>query len=393
MIILEIMIFIWKRPQKYINRRSYNMKIPFVSFEPMHKEIEDEILNKFKEVYEKNWFIQGEEVYNFEEEFATFCGTKYCISCGNGLDALYLILRGYDIGQGDEVIVPSNTYIATAFAISYTGAKPVFVEPELHTYNINPELIEKTITKNTKAIMAVQLYGQPSDMDNINRIAKKYNLKVIEDSAQAHGALYKGKRTGTLGDAAGFSFYPGKNLGSLGDAGAVVTKDKELADKIRAIGNYGSDRKYHHIYKGINSRLDEVQAAFLRIKLKNLDKWNGERRMIAQKYIDGINNPNIKKPKEADYARHVWHLFVVRTKKRNELEKYLKQSEIGTRIHYPIPMHKQRAYKELNIKETTLPIAEKISKEVISLPMWYGMKDEEINYVIDRINNWNKIVY
>lgn len=365
------------------------MNIPFASFEPMHKEIEREMLNKFKEVYERNWFIQGEEVRKFEEEFAEFCGAKYCIGCGNGLDALYLILRGYDIGAGDEVIVPSNTYIATALAVSYTGAKPIFVEPNLTTYNINSELIEKSITNKTKAIIAVHLYGQPADMSEINDIAKKYNLKVIEDSAQSHGALYKGKKVGSLGDASGFSFYPGKNLGALGDAGAVVTNNKELADKIRNIANYGSDRKYHHIYKGTNSRLDEVQAAFLRIKLKNLDKWNGERRKIAQKYISDINNINILKPAEVDYASHVWHLFVVRTEKRDELEKYLKDNGIGTTIHYPIPMHLQDAYKDLNINEGTLPIAEKISKEVISLPMWYGMNEEEIKYVIDKINSWS----
>lgn len=364
------------------------MNIPFVSFEPMHEEIKNEILSKFKEVYEKNWFIQGEEVERFEEEFAEFCEAKYCIGCGNGLDALFLILRGYDIKEGDEVIVPSNTYIATALAVSYVGAKPVFVEPDINTYNINPELIEKAITNKTKAIIAVHLYGQPANMDEINSIAKKYNLKVIEDSAQSHGALYKGKKTGSLGDASGFSFYPGKNLGALGDAGAVVTNDKELADKIRAIANYGSDKKYHHIYKGTNSRLDEVQAAFLRIKLRNLNKWNKDRRKTAQKYIDGINNPKITKPDEADYAKHVWHIFAIRTEKRDQFEKYLNDNGIGTNIHYPTPMHMQEAYKDLNIAEGSLPIAEKISKEVISLPMWYGMKDEEVNYVIDKINNW-----
>ncbi|MBU2699050.1 dTDP-4-amino-4 [Sporomusaceae bacterium BoRhaA] len=364
------------------------MNIPFVSFEPMHKEIENEILSKFKEVYKKNWFIQGEEVEKFEEEFAEFCEAKYCIGCGNGLDALYLILRGYDICEGDEVIVPSNTYIATALAVSYTGAKPIFVEPDINTYNIDPELIEKAITNQTKAIIAVHLYGQPANMNEINSIAKKYNLKVIEDSAQSHGALYKGKKVGSLGDASGFSFYPGKNLGALGDAGAVVTNNKELADKIRAIANYGSDRKYHHIYKGTNSRLDEVQAAFLRIKLRYLNKWNEERRKTAQKYIDGIKSPKIIKPVEADYAGHVWHLFVVRTEKRNEFQKYLNDNGIGTTIHYPIPMHIQRAYEDLKISKGTFPIAEKISSEVISLPMWYGMKDEEIEYVIERISNW-----
>jgi dTDP-4-amino-4,6-dideoxygalactose transaminase len=364
------------------------MKIPFVSFESMHKEIKEEILNKFKEVFEKNWFIKGEEVKGFEEEFAEYCGTRYCIGCGNGLDALYLILRGYDIGEGDEVIVPSNTFIATALAVSYTGANPVFVEPDLVNYNINPELIEKSITNKTKAIIAVHLYGQPADMDEINAIAKKHNLKVIEDSAQSHGALYKGKRTGSLGDASAFSFYPGKNLGAIGDAGAVVTNNKGLADKIRAIGNYGSDEKYHHIYKGTNSRLDEVQAAFLRIKLRNLNKWNEKRRYIAWKYINDINNSNIIKPTEADYAKHVWHLFVVRTGKRDELEKYLNENDIGTTIHYPIPIHLQGSYDELKIRKGVLPIAEKISNEVISLPIWYGMKDEEINYVIDKINSW-----
>jgi len=364
------------------------MNIPFVSFEPMHKEIEVEILNKFKEVYERNWFIQGEEVEKFEEEFAEFCGAKYCIGCGNGLDALYLILRGYDIGEGDEVIVPSNTYIATALAVSYAGAKPIFVEPDLITYNINYTLLEEAITPKTKAIIAVHLYGQPAHMDEINKIAKEYNLKVIEDSAQAHGALYKGEKVGSFGDASGFSFYPGKNLGALGDAGAVVTSNKELADKIRAIANYGSDKKYHHIYKGTNSRLDEVQAGFLRVKLRNLDKWNKERRKIAQKYIDGINNPKIIKPVEVDYAKNVWHLFVVRTERRNQFEKYLKDNGIGSTIHYPVPMHMQEAYQDLKISEGTLPIAEKISKEVISLPIWYGMEDCEIEYVIKIINKW-----
>jgi len=364
------------------------MKIPFVSFEPMHKEIEDDILFKFKSIYKKNWFIKGEEVERFEEEFAGYCGAKYCIGCGNGLDALYLILRGYDIGVGDEVIIPSNTYIATALAISYTGAKPIFVEPDLVTYNINPELIERGITNKTKAIIAVHLYGQPADMDIINNIAKKYNLKVIEDSAQSHGALYKGRRVGGLGDSSGFSFYPGKNLGALGDAGAIVTNNKELSDKIRIIGNYGSDRKYHHVYKGTNSRLDEMQAAFLRIKLRNLDKWNEERRRIAQKYIYGISNTKVIMPSEIDYVKHVWHLFAIRTEKREELKSYLNDNGIGTNIHYPIPMHMQGAYIELNIQEGTLPISEMISKEIISLPMWYGMNDEEINYIIDKINNW-----
>ncbi|AFA48871.1 DegT/DnrJ/EryC1/StrS family aminotransferase [Acetobacterium woodii] len=364
------------------------MNIPFVSFEPMHKEIEDEILEKFKEIYKKNWFIRGEEVENFETKFAEFCGSKYCIGCGNGLDAIYLILRGYDIGVGDEVIVPSNTFIATALAVSYAGAKPIFVEPDLLTYNIDTSLIEKALTKNSKAIIAVHLYGQPADMDEINRIAKKHNLIVIEDAAQAHGSLYKGKKVGSLGDASGFSFYPGKNLGALGDAGAVVTNEKKIADKIRALGNYGSDRKYHHIYKGENSRLDEVQAGFLSIKLRYLDKWNEERRRIAKKYLDEIINPNVIKPVEADYAKHVWHLFVARTNKRNALKEYLENNGIFTTIHYPIPIYLQAAYEELKPMSDALSLTRKISNDVISLPIWYGMKENEVNYVIETINNW-----
>jgi dTDP-4-amino-4,6-dideoxygalactose transaminase len=363
------------------------MKVPFVSFEPMHREIEDEVLNKFKEVYKRNWFIQGQELMMFEHEFSQFCGAKYCVGCGNGLDAIYLILRGYDIGQGDEVIVPSNTFIATALAVTYAGAKPVFVEPDINSFNIDTNLIEQAITKNTKAIIAVHLYGQTADMDSIDSIAKRYNLKVIEDAAQAHGAIYKERKVGSLGDAAAFSFYPGKNLGALGDGGAVVTNDENLARRIRALANYGSEEKYNHIYKGTNSRLDEIQASFLRIKLKYIDKWNEERRKIAQKYIDGIKNPLIINPIEVVDVKHVWHLFVVRSEKRNELKKYLDNSGIGTTIHYPIPMHLQKAYRDLKIVNE-LPLAEKLSCEVISLPMWYGLNDDEIKYIIKTINNF-----
>lgn len=364
------------------------MNIPFVSFEPMHQEINSELLKKFQEVLTKNSFIQGTEVKQFEEEFAAFCGAKYCVGCGNGLDALYLILRGYEIGAGDEVIIPSNTYIATALAVTYSGAIPVFVEPELDSYNIDPKRIENAITKNTKAIIAVHLYGQTADMDPINDLAEKYNLKVIEDAAQSHGALYKGKMAGNLGNAAGFSFYPGKNLGALGDAGAVVTNNEELANKIRAIANYGSDHKYHHLYKGTNSRLDEVQAAFLRIKLKNLKKWNENRKLIAKKYLKGIDNELIVKPCVADYSDPVWHLFVLRSTKRDSFVQYLNANGIGTTIHYPIPMYAQGAYADLEIIEGTLPLAEKICSEVVSIPMWYGMKDAEISYVIEKTNGW-----
>ena len=364
------------------------MKIPFVSFEPIHKEIENEILSKFSEVYKNNWFIFGNELIQFEKEFAEYCGTKYCVGCGNGLDALHLILKCYDIGEGDEVIIPSDTFIATALAVSYCGAKPVFVEPDINTYEIDPNLIEAAITDKTRAIIVVQLYGQSSDMDKINAIGKKYKLKVIEDAAQAHGTKYKGKKAGSLADAAGFSFYPGKNLGALGDGGAVVTDDKELAEKVRALSNYGSIEKYNHIYKGFNSRLDEVQASFLRIKLRYLDKCNENRNAIADKYISGIINKDIILTKIADYTESNWYVFVIRTKNRDELQRYLQDKGIGTVIHYPIPMHLQKCYEDLGYKKGDFPIAEKISDEVLSLPMWYGMKDEEIEYVIEKVNSW-----
>lgn len=364
------------------------MKIPFVSFEKMHAEISAEMEAKFKEVYDKNWFIQGKELEEFEKEFAEYCGAKYCVGCGNGLDALYLPLKAYGITEGDEVIVPSNTYIATAMAVSYTGATPIFVEPELETYNIDPARIEEKITEKTKVIMPVHLYGMPAKMDEIKALAKKYDLKIIEDCAQAHGALYKGEKIGTLGDCAGFSFYPGKNLGALGDAGAFVTNDKELADKVRALGNYGSDYKYHHIYLGNNSRLDEMQAGFLRVKLQRLDRWNADRVATANKYLAGIKNPEVVLPTVMDDATHVYHIFAIRCKRRDELEKFLADKGIGTNKHYPIPMHLQGAYEDLNIPKGALPLAEEISETQLSLPLYYGMTDEEINYVIDAINEW-----
>ena len=259
------------------------MNIPFSTFTPMHNEIKADMQACFERVYDKSWFIDGEECCQFEKEFAEYCETEYCVGCGNGLEGLYLLLRAFDIGEGDEVIVPSNTFIATALAISYTGATPVFVEPELKTYNINPDEIEKVITKQTKAIIAVHLYGQCADMDPILGIAKKYDLKVIEDAAQSHGATYKGKKAGSLGHAAAFSFYPGKNLGCLGDGGCITTNDPEIAGKARAIGNYGSDQKYHHIYKGINSRLDELQAGVFRKKLQGLNPWTKKKQRGSQR--------------------------------------------------------------------------------------------------------------
>lgn len=366
------------------------MNIKFADFEVMHSEIRQEMLEKFQKVYDNNWFIQGEEVAAFEEEFAKYCGVKHCIGCGNGLDALYLILKAYGIGRGDEVIVPSNTFIATALAVSYTGATPVFVEPNINYYNIDVNRIEAKITHKTKAIIAVHLYGQPADMDAVNMLAKKYSLKVIEDAAQSHGAEYRGHKVGSLGDAAGFSLYPGKNLGALGDAGVVTTDNDELAEKIRALGNYGSDYKYHHIYQGTNTRLDEMQAAFLRVKLRNLDRWTEWRRTVADAYKNGITNPDVILPDTISDATHVYHIFAIRCKYRDDLEKYLNEKGIQTNKHYPIPIHLQGAYKEMQYKEGDYPIAEEISQTELSLPMYYGMKREEYEYVIEMINSYRK---
>lgn len=362
------------------------MKVPFSTFVPMHAEIKNEVMKKFEEVYNRSWFVQGEEVAAFEQEFSSFCGCRFAVGCGNGLDALYLILKAMDIGEGDEVIVPSNTFIATALAVTYAGATPVFAEPHLETFNVNPSLIEEKITPETKAVIAVHLYGQPADMYEISRIAEKHGLRVIEDCAQAHGAVYRGQKVGSLGDAAGFSFYPGKNLGALGDGGAVVTDSQELADKVRALGNYGSAEKYNHIYKGNNSRLDEVQAAFLRIKLKYLEKWTRNRQETARRYLTEIRNPKIILPALSEDRSHVWHIFAVRCRERDRLEEYLNCHGIGTTKHYPIPLHQQKAYHDLEIPEGAFPAAEEISSTELSIPMYYGMTDDEISYVIDAIN-------
>lgn len=364
------------------------MKVPFVSFKPLEKEINKNIHDAFERVFERSWYIEGEEDKYFEEAFAHYCNTKYCVGVGNGLDALLLALKALGIKEGDEVIVPSNTYIATALAVTYVGAIPVFVEPDIHTFNIDPNLIEAAITNKTRAIIPVHLYGQPCDMNSILAIAKKYGLYVVEDCAQAHGAKYNGRLIGTFGEISGFSFYPGKNLGALGDAGAAITNDKDLADKIRALGNYGSDYKYHHIYKGNNSRLDELQAAFLSAKLPLLDKINENRRFIANEYLKGIKNPEIELPFVPDYAESVWHIFGIRCKRRDELEEYLKSNGIGINKHYPIPMHLQECFKDFGYKEGDLPIAEEISKTELSLPVYYGMTQEEIEYVINKVNSF-----
>lgn len=362
------------------------MKIPFVSFLPMEEELKDDLRAAFHRVLTRSWYIEGTEDATFEKAFAGFCGVNYCVGVGNGLDALMLTLKALDVGEGDEVIVPSNTYIATALAVTYAGATPVFVEPCINTFNLNPARIEEAITEKTKAILPAHLYGQACDMHPIMAVAKKFHLYVIEDCAQAHGALYRGQKVGSFGDAAGFSFYPGKNLGALGDAGAVVTNNMELAERIRALGNYGSDYKYHHIYKGNNSRLDELQAAFLAAKLPHLERMNSERRRVAKLYSDGIKSPKVVTPYVPEDCVPVWHIYGIRCMDRDALENHLNSSGIGTNKHYPIPMHLQECYRDLNIPQGALPIAEEISSTELSIPMYYGMTDEEIQYVIDTIN-------
>lgn len=371
--------------------------IKFLDLHKINERFRKDIDKRIKQVLDSGWYLLGEQDKTFEKNFAKFCGAKHCIGCANGLDALNLIIKGYGFGNGDEIIVPSNTYIASILAISQNGCTPVLVEPDIATYNINSELIEEKITPKTKAIMVVHLYGQAVQMDKIWEIAKKYGLKVIEDSAQAHGAIYTPHpnplpqgarelklRVGNLGDASGFSFYPGKNLGCMGDGGCVTTNDDELAFKIRAIANYGSDYKYHHIFKGTNSRLDEIQAAVLDVKLEHLDADNNRRREIAKYYRENIKNPKIILPKTYDENAHVWHIFAVRTEDRERLKKYLEDNGIQTNIHYPVPPHKQECYKEW--ANLSYPVSEKIHREIISLPMSPVLTDDEVKEVVEVAN-------
>ena len=326
--------------------------IPFLDLKSINAQYRAELIEACARVIDSGWYIQGNECKEFDKEFAEYCGTKYAIGIANGLDALILILRAYKelgfMNDGDEVIVPSNTYIASILAISQNNLVPVLVEPDINTYLLNPSKIEEKITSKTKAILPVHLYGQTCEMDKINEISKKYNLKIIEDSAQSHGAYFEDKRSGNLGDASGFSFYPGKNLGALGDGGAVTTNDEELANTIKALGNYGSHKKYENLYKGINSRLDEIQAAMLRVKLRYLDEETEKRREIANYYLQNIKNESIILPTVRDEDNHVWHLFVIRANKRNELKKYLLYNVIKTIIKYHIHPHKKVAYKVCN---------------------------------------------
>jgi dTDP-4-amino-4,6-dideoxygalactose transaminase len=362
--------------------------IPFLDLKAPHQELRADLESAFHEVLDSGWFTQGSQLKAFEEEYAHYCGVKHCIGVGNGLDALHLILRAYEIGEGDEVIVPSNTYIATWLAVNQAGATPIPVEPDELTYNINSRLIEASITSNTKAIMAVHLYGQPADMDAINLIANKYCLRVIEDAAQSHGALYKTRRAGSLGHAAGHSFYPGKNLGALGDGGAVTTNDDALAEKLKMLRNYGSRVKYVNEIQGFNSRLDDIQAAFLRVKLRKLDEWNDRRKQIAKMYLDALRNSNIVLPFVPEWAEPVWHLFVIRSKQRDALNISLNAKDIATLIHYPIPPHLQGAYLSLREGLNSQPIAEALSNEILSLPIGPHLSKGDVKKVISEISNF-----
>lgn len=365
------------------------MNVPFLDLKPTYLELKDQLDQAYARVMESGWYILGQEVENFENEFAAYCGAAYCVGVGNGLEALHLILRAYEIGPGHEVIVPANTYIATWLAVSYAGAKPVPVEPLEHTYNLDPERIEAAITPYTKAIIVVHLYGQTADMDPINEIAQKYGLKVIEDAAQAHGALYKGRKAGALGNVAGWSFYPGKNLGAFGDAGAVTTDDPSLAERLRILRNYGSKVKYYNEFKGFNSRLDPLQAAFLRVKLKYLDVWNTHRKTVAGCYLAELSNlPSLVLPYIPEWAEPCWHLFVVRHLHRDEIQKYLKQVDIDTLIHYPVPPHLQVAYSELGYSHGTFPISEAIHSEVLSLPIGPMIPQEHVGATISAIQRY-----
>lgn len=364
------------------------MEIPYLKLAQIHDPIKEELEQKFHDVLEGEWFVQGKEYDLFEERFAAFCGVKYCVGVGNGLDAIRLILQAYGIGEGDEVIVPANTFIATVLAVSYVGATPILVDADPVTYNIDSNKIKAKITERTKAIIVVHLYGRAAEMDPVLKIAHKHGLKVIEDSAQAHGALYHGTRTGALGDAAAFSFYPGKNLGALGDGGAVTTNDEALAKKIRALGTYGSYKKYCHEFKGCNSRLDEVQAALLSAKLPYLEKWNEERKDIGAKYNAGIRNEIFTLPQVSDRDGHVFHIYPLLCPEREKLIAYLEAKGIHTNIHYPTPIPLQGAYPELAAEMAAYPVTARICAEEVSIPLYPGLRQEEIDYIVEALNGY-----
>lgn len=361
------------------------MKVPFLDIHASYAELKDEFDAAYHRVMDSGWVLLGKETEAFEAEFASYCEAKHCVAVGNGLDALRLVLQAWDIGPGDEVIVPSHTFIASWLAVSALGATPVPVEPNAATYNIDPERIEAAITSRTKAIMPVHLYGQPADMDPIMEVAAKHNLKVVEDNAQAQGARYKGRRTGSLGHAAATSFYPGKNLGAFGDAGAVTTSDNDLADRVRMLRNYGSKVKYQHELPGTNSRIDELQAALLRVKLRHLDEWNSRRADVAHTYTDNLVDTEYVLPCVPAWAESVWHLFVVRHPRRGEVQSLLAARGIQTLIHYPVPPHLSGAYARAGIASGSLPVAEMLGRDVLSLPISPHVSEQQVGFVVESL--------
>jgi len=369
------------------------VNIPFYDVKRQNQALSSELTGAFQHVLNEDYLVLGEEVVQFENEFAKFCGVNYCLGVGNGLDALYLILKAYGVGEGDEVIVPAHTFIATWLAVSRTGAKVVPVDIYEDTYNINGEIIERVITKNTKAIIVVHLYGLPASMKQIKEIAKQADIKIIEDAAQAHGAFYENTRVGGLGDAAAFSFYPGKNLGALGDAGAITTNDQELTEQIKLLRNYGSVNKYEHLVKGVNSRLDEVQASFLRIKLKKLDEWNTRKADIAKQYLALLDESKVTLPVYPGWANPVWHQFVVRVRDRSEVTRFLDKKQIGWHIHYPVPCYLQSAYLDQGYRKDDYPITEKISSEILSLPIDPYLTSDEVDIICHSLNEISAGVY
>jgi len=362
--------------------------IPFLDLKEPHVELRGELDAAIARVLDSGWYILGPEVEAFEAEYAEYCGARHAVGVANGLDALHLALRAMDVGPGDEVIVPSNTYIATWLAVTHCGARPVPVEPVEATCNIDPTKIEASITSRTKAILPVHLYGQPADLDPIIQIAGRHGLRVLEDAAQAHGASYKGKRIGTHGDAVAWSFYPGKNLGALGDAGGITTNDAALADRLRVLRNYGSRAKYVNDIQGWNSRLDPLHAAVLRVKLRHLDEWNKRRATIAREYLEGLSSRNVILPHVPPWADPVWHLFVVRHPDRDALQARLSAAGISTLIHYPIPPHRQSAYADLAFPVDAFPIASRIADEALSLPMWPHLRPDQVERIISGLKDY-----
>lgn len=365
----------------------YRKIIPFFSFDKRNSDVRKEVFSSFAEFFESSWYVLGKATNDFEKSYGLFNEVEHCVGLSTGLDALHLALKALNISEGDEIIVPSNTYIATVFAVSYTGATPVFVEPRFETANINPDLIETALTYRTKCIMPVHLYGQPCEMDAISHIAEKYGLYVIEDNAQAHGARYNGKITAAFGDINATSFYPTKNLGALGEAGAITTNDAKLADKVRTLRNYGSKERYYNEVIGYNNRMDEFEAAYLNVALKYLSQWTEERRQLAKLYKEKLKDiPEVELIQQAEGAESVYHLFVIKTQKRDELRKYLNDHGIGTQIHYPVPPHLQKAYAHLKYKKGAFPIAEALANSSLSLPIYPGLTEDSISYIAECID-------